>query len=197
MLIEEMYLFEHLTQQQIADKLGMTRQMVGYDIKQMKREWMARAHASRDKHMAAELRRYDDLERTYREQWLKSQEDVTVTTRHYEPDPDNTAQPRLVRMDTRVIPGGAGEEKWLVRIESVMAQRRKMLGVDAPVGLDVTSKGDKIGGGDILPDSRRMESLMALYDSIRARASPQPDSGHGDVGTAAGTASPSDGDGGG
>jgi hypothetical protein len=54
-----------LTQGEIARRLGVSRQQVGYDLKVLQRRWQESALADFNAQKAAELAKVDELERTY------------------------------------------------------------------------------------------------------------------------------------
>ena len=57
------------TQQAIAERLGMTRQMVGYDLKAIQRRWREDTSRNLDEDKARELAKLDELERTHWQAW--------------------------------------------------------------------------------------------------------------------------------
>ena len=57
------------TQQAIAERLGMTRQMVGYDLKAIQRRWRQDTARDLDEDKAKELAKLDELERTHWQAW--------------------------------------------------------------------------------------------------------------------------------
>ena len=67
------------TQQVIADRLHMTRQMVGYDLKAIQRRWREDTARDLDADKARELAKIDELERTYWVAWESSLEQGETT----------------------------------------------------------------------------------------------------------------------
>jgi hypothetical protein len=69
-----------LTQHEIAERLHVTRQQVGYDLKVLLRRWQESTLADFNAKKAAELAKVDELERTYGEAWQRSCQAREVTT---------------------------------------------------------------------------------------------------------------------
>jgi hypothetical protein len=69
-----------LTQDEIAQRLNVSRQQIGYDLKVLQRRWQESALADFNAKKAAELARVDELERTYWEAWERSCQAREVTT---------------------------------------------------------------------------------------------------------------------
>src|SRR5216684_3069354 len=69
-----------LTHNEIAQRLHVSRQQVGYDLKVLQRRWQESALADFNAKKAAELARVDELERTYWEAWERSCQAREVTT---------------------------------------------------------------------------------------------------------------------
>src|SRR5450755_1763137 len=69
-----------LTHFEIAQRLKVSRQQIGYDLKVLQRRWQESALADFNAKKAAELARVDELERTYWEAWERSLQAREVTT---------------------------------------------------------------------------------------------------------------------
>jgi hypothetical protein len=69
-----------LTHNEIAQRLNVSRQQIGYDLKVLQRRWQESALADFSARKAAELARVDELERTYWEAWERSCQAREVTT---------------------------------------------------------------------------------------------------------------------
>src|SRR5262245_50640030 len=61
-----------LTQAEIAQRLNVSRQQIGYDLKVQQRRWQESALADFNGKKAIELARVDELVRTYWEGWERS-----------------------------------------------------------------------------------------------------------------------------
>src|SRR5215831_10820916 len=69
-----------LSQVEIAQRLNLSRQQIGYDLKILQRRWQESALADFHAKKAAELAKMDELERTYWEAWERSRQPREVTT---------------------------------------------------------------------------------------------------------------------
>ena len=69
-----------LSQVEIAQRLKVSRQQIGYDLKVLQRRWQESALADFNAKKAAELAKMDELERTYWEAWERSCQAREVTT---------------------------------------------------------------------------------------------------------------------
>ena len=96
------------TQQAIAERLSMTRQMVGYDLKAVQRRWREDTSRNLDEDKAQELAKLDELERTHWQAWEDSLEQWAPSHR-----------PASLKR-----PGLTGGSKWLTRPASPGATRR-------------------------------------------------------------------------
>ncbi len=160
--IELLHLKRHLTQQQIADRLGISRNMVKYDLEAMKQQWEAKRTALRDQHIAEEVRRIDLMESEYWEAWERSREDaVTLTTetllREKTGDldpPDDvdretlesdeieqamSAASKTVLKQIEKRTGQVGAPAYMAGVQWASESRRKLLGLDAPTKIAPTS----------------------------------------------------------
>ena len=149
------------TQQAIAERLCMTRQMVGYDLKAIQRRWREDTSRNLDEDKARELAKLDELERTYWQGWEDSLEQVTTET-----------------TSRAVAGGGAGggggvteraairrEDKqgtptYLRGVIDCIDRRCKLLGLDAPQKLEHSG----VDGGPIQQD------ISVILDAIRDSA---------------------------
>lgn len=94
-------------QQAIADELGMTRQMVGYDLKAIQKRWREDTSRDLDADKIRELAKLDELERTYWKAW----EDSSMGNRQ-------------------------GHPAFLRGVLDCVDRRCKLLGLDAPAKVD-------------------------------------------------------------
>jgi hypothetical protein len=69
-----------LTQYEIGQRLNVSRQQIGYDLKVLQRRWQESALGDFNAKKAAELAKMDELERTYWEAWERSCQAREVTT---------------------------------------------------------------------------------------------------------------------
>src|SRR5260370_35991051 len=73
-----------LTHQEIAQRLKVSRQQIGYDLKVLQKRWQESTMADFNAKQAAELARADELERTYWDgcvrQYLARQSKIHAST---------------------------------------------------------------------------------------------------------------------
>ncbi len=121
------------TQQVIADRLGMTRQMVGYDLKAIQRRWREDTVRDLDADKVHELAKLDEVERTYWQAWEDSLNEVTTeatsrTTSARGPTGGGpVADQAAVRPESR-----QGNPAFLRGVLDCIQRRCKLLGLDAP-----------------------------------------------------------------
>ena len=135
------------TQQVIADRLHMTRQMVGYDLKAIQRRWREDTARELDADKARELAKIDELERTYWAAWESSleQRETTATARTEAGDSIRTTG--QMKRESQ-----GGNPVYLQGVMSCMQRRARLLGLDAP------TKQEHKGSIEVRPD------LSALTD---------------------------------
>jgi hypothetical protein len=96
------------TQAEIAAELGMTQQMVSYDLQVVRQRWRQSGIRDLDEAKAIELAKLDELERTYWEAW---------------------------RASVQAAPPGT--PTYLQGVLGCIDRRVKLLGLDAPERVDV------------------------------------------------------------
>jgi predicted transcriptional regulator len=112
-------------QTEIGERLGVTQATVSRDLKALHGEWLQSALRDVDDAKAEELAKIDRLEREYWEQWENSKTNREGETK------------------------GAGMS-YGAGIERCIERRCKILGIEAPKHIDLTSQGDKILGPTIV-----------------------------------------------
>lgn len=122
--IARLYLRERLTQAEIGDRLGMTRQMVTYDLRALRREWLDAGLMDLTEHKARELAKTNELERTYWAAWEQSQEVRTTSTTGKTVGGATHGQ---IRKENR-----EGNPAFLAGVQWCIDRRCKLLGLDAP-----------------------------------------------------------------
>jgi transcriptional regulator with XRE-family HTH domain len=127
-----------LTQHEIAERLGVSRQQVRYDLKVLRRRWQESALADFHAKKAAELAKADELERTYWEAWERSCQ-VRETSSQEKihqggagPAADGGRLKAGVRKETR-----DGNPEFLRGVERCIEMRCRILGGDTPDGRQV------------------------------------------------------------
>jgi hypothetical protein len=127
-----------LTQEEIAQRLQVSRQQISYDLKVLQRRWQASTLADFNGKKAAELAKVDELERTYWEAWERSCSAREVTTQERTQGGDgHTDEARLkagVRKEQR-----DGNAEFLRGVERCIELRCKILGAFAAVKIAPTT----------------------------------------------------------
>jgi len=124
-----------LTQVEIAQKLNVSRQQIGYDLKVLQHRWQESALADFDAKKAAELAKIDELERTYWDAWQRSCQTREVTTqesiRGGEGQADEDRRKAGVRKEQR-----DGNPEYLKRVEWCISKRCELLRLNPPQRLE-------------------------------------------------------------
>jgi hypothetical protein len=110
-------------QSAIARQVGVTQQQVSYDLKALRKQWLAAALRDFDEAKALELQRIDEAERAYWQGWERSchPREVTLTKRVTGKDPRDEAS---IRKETPV-----GDPRFLDGVMRCIAQRCDLLGL--------------------------------------------------------------------
>jgi len=127
-----------LTHQEIAQRLNISRQQVGYDLKVLQRRWRESAVADFNAKKAAELARMDELERTYWEAWERSCQAREITTQERiqggETEADGGRRKAGVRKEQR-----DGNPEFLRGVERCIEMRCKIIGAFAALKIAPTT----------------------------------------------------------
>lgn len=167
--IAKMYL-QGLTQAAIAEDMGMTQQMVSYDLKAIQKDWRESAIDDIGTLRGRELARIDMLEVEYWESWERSKEEVTKARRSIKGD-EVVAQ-SIERATT------SGNPAFLQGIQWCIAQRCKILGLYQPtsrlIGVSETQDGDgsrQIEAFDIsVLDAEQLRNYLAIVQAMKSGA---------------------------
>ncbi len=126
-------------QADIAEKVGLSQSTVCRDIQALQRGWLKDAAGDFDAAKAQELAKIDDLERTYRTAWIRSCEDAeTQVAKAVKSSKESRKEA------TKTTKGQSGDPRFLIGVQWCIDRRCKILGIDAPQEIDLTTKGDKI-----------------------------------------------------
>jgi hypothetical protein len=115
----------------IAQELGINQSTVSRDLKALHKEWLHSALLDYDEAKAQELAKIDRLEREYWRAWERSCEDAETIRQEGPP-----AGPEKLVTTAK---GQAGDPRFLTGVQWCIEKRCKVLGLDAPSKLDVTS----------------------------------------------------------
>ena len=164
--IADLYL-QGWTQQRIADHINadkergytLSQRMISYDLLALQKKWQHSALVDIDAAKAQELAKLDRLEREYWDAWERSC-GVMETERI---SGDATKPSSIVKTSKN----RDGDPRFLQGVMGCIDRRCKILGVDAPAKVDMTSKGEKLGNN--LSDDNRMAAALVVYERVRAR----------------------------
>lgn len=164
------------TQQQIADALEMTRQMIGYDLKAIQEAWRASALRNFDEAKAQELAKIDEVEREAWDAWFNSKKPRLITFKETvlqgkqrpsqtldvlddDDEEDETedigAFEELLNARTKervTREEMLGDPRFLLIVHSCIERRSKLLGLDEPEKMDLTSGGKPLAIGVVKMD---------------------------------------------
>lgn len=139
-VIGRMYL-KGATQMAIAAELGISQATVSNDLKHIQAEWQAANIADIDRRKREELAKIDALELEYWDAWARSCENAEVeTTKMVGSSPEKPDRAEK----TKRVEGQAGDPRFLAGVQWCIERRCKLLGIDAPHAVDLTSAGKAI-----------------------------------------------------
>src|SRR4051812_44964896 len=119
-------------QADIGKALGLTQQMISYELKAIRQAWKEEATQDFLELQARELAHIDLVERTYWEGWERSKMEHSRRTQVIRPGADNGSQPEVqlftVRTDETV-----GDTRWLEGVQWCIEKRCAILGLNAPL----------------------------------------------------------------
>jgi hypothetical protein len=127
-----------LAHHEIAQRLHVSRQQIGYDLKVLQRRWQASALADFDAKKAAELARIDELERSYWEAWERSCQAREVTTQEKTQGGEGHAEDARLKAGVRKEQRD-GNPEFLRGVERCIELRCKITGAFAAVKVAPTT----------------------------------------------------------
>lgn len=119
------YYLKGMSTAQIASKINLSRWVVTTDLQFIRNEWKAARVGFIDQAVLEQLEKIDQLEREAWEAWERSRLPTKSTT-ITEGDDGNTVT-KIERRES------AGDPRFLALVDKQVEQRRKLLGLDAPV----------------------------------------------------------------
>jgi len=150
--IAELYL-QGKYQHEIAEELKMSQATVSSDLRKMQAEWLQSALVNIDEVKAKELAKIDQLERTYWEAWQKSCEDAETTTATMQGDKTSSQLRKEKSM---------GDPRFLAGVERCIEKRCRIMGIDAPIKVDATTKGESLNPEIMRPSDIAKQVAMLL-----------------------------------
>lgn len=165
MEISRLYLRGY-TQAQIADEIGVDPSTVSRDIAVLIERWKTSANNNVSQHRQFELDLLDELEKEYKNGWERSKTEARQQkASKRKRGADGSDEQATMTTETQV-----GDPRFLDGIRSVIADRRRLLGLDAPTKIAQT---DPTGEHSYAPltDEERLTKLAALIESAATKKS--------------------------
>lgn len=156
--------------EQIAERVGLSRQQIGYDLKVLRERWRESQLAAIDEVKARELEKLDRMESELWEQWERSKGDRTrrkVGTK----SGAQAGETREMVTEERL-----GDPRYMQAILQCIEKRTKLLGLDAPLKVAETDAEGRDKGVVVLPgiapSQAAWEQAVAEYQHALERTSP-------------------------
>lgn len=134
----------------IAKRVGISQQMVSYDLKVLQKRWQKSALVDIDKAKGQELAKVDRLEREYWAAWIKSKEKGVRAKTTTQRDGKTVSVAR--EADNR-----EGDPRFLAGVQWCIERRCKIIGIDAPKRQQITGA----EGEPLLPVGALVAALLA------------------------------------
>lgn len=133
--IADLYL-QGLRQIDIAERMGMTQQMVSYDLQAVQKQWRETTALAIDEAKQLEIAKIDRLEREYWTAWEASTGKRTITSKKLASVPGGKIGPdgepiRRSEASTREE-DLLGDPRFLAGVQWCIQRRCEILGIDAP-----------------------------------------------------------------
>jgi hypothetical protein len=163
------------TQAAIGEKLGLTKQQISYDLKELQQRWLQSALIDFHERKMRELAKWDLLERTYQEAWERSCEHREIKSTEKTTSPKKMGEKGKCDAQERLkaayrTEGRDGNVEFLKGIERCIHGRSKLLGLLVDKVAPTDPSGEKPYEQPGLTEEEGLARIMALYDSVRARA---------------------------
>ena len=134
---------EGKSMREISKVVGVAPSQILGDLRTIRARWRADANISIEQATARELAKIDNLEREYWDAWTRSRADAETNAQEIVDVPivqkgvAIPAQRRLVRKQTEQRDGNA---RFLEGVQWCIDRRIKLLGLDAPIKVDITER---------------------------------------------------------
>ena len=123
-------------QADIAQEVGLSQPTISRDLKALQKAWLKSALIDFDAAKAKELAKVDRLEREYWAAWEASKKDKETQTTEKIKSTTLRSKAQIRRE------GQVGNPSFLVGVQWCIERRCKILGLDAPTGIDLTNRGE-------------------------------------------------------
>ena len=161
--IARLYL-KGIIQADIAARLGMTRQMVGYDLKAIQAQWLQSSLVAFDQRISIELAKIDNLEIEYWEAWERSKQvkesssAKVIQSKDGERNEASSIQEQML-----------GNPAFLLGIQWCIDRRLRLFGLDAPL---------KVDWRQTLPEGMDSDEVQRQFLGILSLAAQGQDAGN-------------------
>lgn len=142
------------TQRYIAKIIGVSQPMIKREIDRLRKRWRDSADTCFDDAQADQLARIDNLESTYWEAWEESREKKSKIVTEKAGSGEGARRAKVQTTEEE----RDGNPKFLEGVQWCIAERSKVLGVNAPTKLSSTSPDGKEQGPPLMfwiPDNGR------------------------------------------
>jgi hypothetical protein len=130
--IANLYL-KGLSQADIAAKLGLSRQQIGYDLKAVRKEWLRSSVMAFNQRKAEELARINRVESEYLAAWEKSKNGRETTTTEQMTTPQGDRTKAAIRKEDEY-----GDPRYMEGVRWCIQKRCELLGLDDPQRVHLT-----------------------------------------------------------
>lgn len=141
------------TQAHIAGVIGCSQQQVSSYLKKLYKRWEAAATANIDRRKAIELSRLDKVEAEAWSAWERSQRDAETET-------VTTTKDTTISVNKRE--GQTGDPRFLDVVNKCIAQRCRIIGIEAPQKVDLRDWRDEAKAQGYDPDQLIDEFARAM-----------------------------------
>lgn len=142
------------TQAAIGDKLGFTRQQIGYDLKAIRKAWLESSLIDFNDAKARELAKIDNLEITYWTAWDRSNQAKRTETTTVRGEDGQTISVAIKEEQL------TGDKRFLDGVESCIDKRIKIFGLAAPIKQELSGELKIEDAG--LTDAERDNRILAI-----------------------------------
>jgi predicted transcriptional regulator len=153
--ISELYL-SGKSQAHIASELGLTQQMVSYDLSELRRSWTDRAVNALEAARAEELAKIDNLEREYWDAWQSSKKEGVETS------VENTTGDKAITKAGQRKKGRDGNPAFLQGVQWCIDRRCKLQGLDEIRETDMTIRWDMMSDDELAARAKSLGLVTPL-----------------------------------
>jgi hypothetical protein len=148
------------TQVQLAERFGVALSTIENDLRIIRRRWIERQERGFEEAVATQLEKLDRLEREAWDAWDRSRQPKTKTVMRQGDAGSKTGTKAITERD--------GNPRYLEQIQKCLAQRAKLLGLNAPTKIAPTDPtGNLAYGAAIMHQLVEMDLSNDELDALR------------------------------